>query len=139
MPIRPRPGRPESGFTLTELLVTLLVVVLLLATTLPAIGMGGVRCDAGVPAAIANLVTISVAHVLYAADWNGRQVTWTRDDLGTADSISGYNSAQGCSSSFNQPPCRPPVLAGLGPTGGGGYGFRGFWGFRGIRRGWRLR
>ena len=128
MPIRPRPGRPESGFTLTELLGTLLVVVLLLATTLPAIGMGGARGDAGVQGSIANLVTISVAHVLYAADWNGRQVTWTRDDLGTADSISGYNSAQGCTSSFNQPPCHPPVLAGLGPTGGGGYGFWGFWG-----------
>ena len=114
------------GFTLTELLVTLLVAILLLGAVVPSIA--GARGDAGVQGSIANLVTLSVAHVLYAADWNGRQATWTRDDLGTADSISEYNSAFMCSSFGNDPRCHPPLIAGLGPSSSGAFVFWGFWG-----------
>ncbi|MCZ6444958.1 MAG: prepilin-type N-terminal cleavage/methylation domain-containing protein, partial [Planctomycetota bacterium] len=68
-----------AGFTMLELLVVVLIVALLLAVVLPVIGK--VRGDAGVQGSMANLVTLDVAHVLYAADWNGRQVTWAPDDL----------------------------------------------------------
>ncbi|MCZ6857080.1 MAG: prepilin-type N-terminal cleavage/methylation domain-containing protein [Gemmatimonadetes bacterium] len=84
----------SAGFTMLELLVVVLIVALLLAVALPVIGK--VRGDAGIQGSIANLVTLDVAHVLYAADWNGRQVTWAPDDLGAFGSVANYAAAHGC-------------------------------------------
>ena len=84
----------SAGFTMLELLVVVLIVALLLAVALPVIGK--VRGDAGVQGSMANLVTLDVAHVLYAADWNGRQVTWAPDDLGAFGSVANYDDAHGC-------------------------------------------
>ena len=89
-----RHARCSAGFTMLEMLVVLLVVALLLAVALPAIGKA--RGDAGVQGSISNLVTLDVAHVLYAADWNGRQVTWAPDDLGAFGSVAEYAYAHGC-------------------------------------------
>ena len=93
-------ARNPAGFTILELLVVVLIVALILALALPVIGK--VRGDAGVQGSMANLVTLDVAHVLYAADWNGRQVTWTPDDLAAFGSVSNYNSAHGCFDWFDE-------------------------------------
>ena len=93
-------ARNPAGFTILELLVVVLIVALLLAVALPVIGK--VRGDAGIQESMANLVTLSVAHVLYAADWNGRQVTWTPDDLGAFGSVDDYASDHGCNDRFDE-------------------------------------
>ncbi len=114
----------HRGSCRSDVLTTLLAVVLLLAVALPVLGK--LKGDAGVQASISNLTALGVAHVLYAADWNGRQVTWTRDDLGEYGSITQYNYAQGCHGG-SSPACQPPIIAGLGPAGDG-YGYWGYWG-----------
>ncbi|MHC4416173.1 MAG: hypothetical protein ACYS0G_12905 [Planctomycetota bacterium] len=107
-----------TGFAIGELLAVVLVVALLLAAALPVIGK--VRGDSGVQQSIDNLVTLGVAHVLYAADWNGRQITWVVDDLAVYGSVASYNQAQGgCDSPGDpsDPTCHPPILAGWGCNG----------------------
>ena len=111
-----RNARCHAGFTILEMLVVVLIVALLLAVALPAIGKA--RGDAGVQGSISNLATLSVAHVLYAADWNGRQVTWVVDDLAVYGSVANYNASHGgCSSAFDEG-CHPPVIWGWGCNGG---------------------
>ncbi len=106
-----RHARCCAGFTMLEMLVVVLIVALLLAVALPAIGK--VRGDAGIQGSISNLVTLGVAHVLYAADWNGRQVTWVVDDLSVYGSVANYNQAHGgCFGSPFAEGCHPAVLAG---------------------------
>ncbi len=100
-----RTVRNPSAFTIVELLVVGLILAVLLVVAVPSIA--GARTSAGVQQSISNLTVISLAHVLYAADWDGRQVTWTRDDLGVYDGeVQAY-------------PQYPPINAGLGPTSGG--------------------
>ena len=96
--MRQAPAR--AGFTMLEMLVVVLIVALLLAVALPVIGKA--RGDAGIQGSMANLVTLDVAHVLYAADWNGRQVTWAPDDLGAFGSVANYAAEHGCSSWFDE-------------------------------------
>ncbi|MHC4826616.1 MAG: prepilin-type N-terminal cleavage/methylation domain-containing protein [Planctomycetota bacterium] len=97
--------RRQSGFTIVELAVVLLILVVLLVVAVPSIA--GARNSAGIQQSIANLSMMSLAHVLYAADWEGRQVTWTRDDLGVYDGdVQAY-------------PDHPSIDAGLGPNASG--------------------
>ncbi len=100
-------ARNPAGFTMLEMLVVVLIIALLLAVALPVIGK--VRGDAGVQGSMANLVTMGVAHVLYAADWNGRQVTWTPDDLGAFGSVVHYANEHGCFNWFDEG-CRNILL-----------------------------
>ena len=93
-------ARNSAGFTMLEMLVVVLIVALLLAVALPVIGK--VRGDAGIQGSMANLVTLDVAHVLYAADWNGRQVTWAPDDLGAFGSMANYANEHDCSTWFDE-------------------------------------
>ncbi|MCH8343831.1 MAG: prepilin-type N-terminal cleavage/methylation domain-containing protein [Planctomycetes bacterium] len=95
-----RHARCWAGFTMLEMLVVVLIVALLLAVALPVIGKA--RGDSGVQESMANLVTLDVAHVLYAADWNGRQVTWAPDDLGAFGSVANYANAHDCSGWFDE-------------------------------------
>jgi hypothetical protein len=65
------------------------VIALLLAVALPSLGR--MREVSGTDVSLTNLVNLSVAHALYAADWDGRQFTTSRDDFGAvANSLPEY-------------------------------------------------
>ena len=70
----------RQGFTLIELVIILSVIALLLAVGLPV--RAQLRSVSGTDVSLNNLVTLSVSHILYAADWDGRQFTTARDDFG---------------------------------------------------------
>ena len=112
--------RKRCGFSIVELAVVILVIVILLAAAVPVIaGAGG---NAGIQQSMSNLVAQNAAHLMYAADWNGRQVTQNPDDLGFyGGDLSTYNAAHGCGGDFDpyDPNCHPPIIAGLGPNSGG--------------------
>ncbi|MHC4421979.1 MAG: type II secretion system protein [Planctomycetota bacterium] len=123
--------RQKSGFTIVELLVVGLILAVLLVVAVPS--MGGARNSAGVQQSMSNLTAMSLAHFLYAADWNGRQVTWVRDDLGAyGGDVQVYNQAHGCSGGFD-PDCHPPMIAGLGPTASGNWVHWAYWATSGNR------
>ena len=84
-------NRRTPGFTIVELAVVILVIVILLAAAMPVVaGAGG---NAGIQQSMSNLVTQSAGHLLYAADWNGRQVTHNPDDLGFySGDVGAYNA-----------------------------------------------
>jgi hypothetical protein len=109
--------RPKAhGSTLTEAAVVLAALGVLLAISVPVIG--GLRSDAGLEQSMSNLVTMSIAHVVYAADWEGRQVTWCREDLGLYGDFLEYNAAHDCPGSSDpfDPNCHPPIIAGYGES-----------------------
>ena len=72
--------RHRAGLTIIELLAVLVGLAILLALAVPTIAGG--KGSAGVQQSMSNLIDLGVAHVLYAAEWNGRQVTYVKDDLG---------------------------------------------------------
>ena len=112
------------GFSLTELLSLLVVVTVLVSLVIPALAGG--RGDSMVQQSMNNLMTLSVAHIMHAADFNGRQVTFTADDLSAfGDSMEDYNLAHGCDDYFDED-CIPPIIAGWG-DGPGGSGLYSFW------------
>ncbi len=74
----------RAGFTLTDLVIVLSAVALLVAVVVPALGR--LRGSSGFTVSMSNLVTHHVAHVMYAADWDGRQFTVSRDNFGAQGS-----------------------------------------------------
>ncbi|MCH8316499.1 MAG: hypothetical protein IIA64_11040 [Planctomycetes bacterium] len=105
-------SRRFMGFTIVDLLIFLVVVTVLISLALPTLARA--RGDSMVQESMANLSMLSVAHVMYAADWNGRQVTWVVDDLGVYDSVQDYCDAHGYCDYYGGPGCHPPLLAGWG-------------------------
>ena len=104
-------ARIRRGLTVVEVLVTLLGIVVLTSVALPS--LTATTCDKLKNVSIGNLQKLNFAHALYAADWNDRQVTWTRDDLGVYDGDPvQYNLAHRCADPFD-PGCQPPVVFGL--------------------------
>jgi type II secretory pathway pseudopilin PulG len=114
------------GFTIIDLMVVILVIVILAAAAVPVIaGVGG---NAGVQQSMSNLVAQSTAHLLYAADWNGRQVTQNRDDFGAyGGDVGNYGSNPygDCIDGIDD--CHPPIIAGIGPTLSGSWVTWAYW------------
>jgi type II secretory pathway pseudopilin PulG len=109
--------RYRPGFTIVELLAAVLAVGLLLAAILPSIARA--QGSSGIQQSMNNLATMGVAQVLYALDWEGRQVTWVRDDLGAyGGDVEVYNAevCGGCTC-LCPPPCQPAAVAGVGCDG----------------------
>jgi type II secretory pathway pseudopilin PulG len=104
----------RAGFTITELLVVVVALTFLLAALLPSIARA--QSSSGVQQSISNLVTLGVSHVLYALDWDGRQVTWVKDDLGVYDGDpEQYNYAtEGCNAWPLPEECQDWLVAGRG-------------------------
>ena len=118
-------SRRFTGFTVIDLLIFLVVVTVLISLALPTLARA--RGDSMVQESMNNLVTLGVAHVLYAADWNGRQVTWAVDDVAAfGDDVQDYCDAHGGCFNAYDPGCHPPVLAGWG-SGAQGTGLWAFW------------
>jgi len=117
-------NKPKTGFTITELLIVILVVSISTSLLLPALAK--TNGDSMLQESMSNLMTLSVAHVMYAADFNGRQVTFAVDDLSQYGSLANYNSANGCSDYFD-PGCIPPIIAGWGESFGGTVGIYAYW------------
>ena len=118
------PSRRFTGFTMVDLLILLVVITVLISLTLPTLARA--RGDSMIQESMANLSMLSVAHVMYAADWNGRQVTWALDDLGIYGSVQDRCDAYGCSY-YDNPECPPPVLAGWACPPDYGCGLWGYW------------
>ena len=110
-----RDKRPNAGFTLWELAAVVAAITCLLAVAVPVIGRGG--GDSGVQTSMSNLTTLGMAHVLYAMDWDARQVTWVVDDLGLFGSVSNYNNSNGCDPPFDTAGCHPNIDWGWGQDG----------------------
>ena len=89
-----RQRHDAAGFTITDLVAVLSVIALLLALALPVVGR--LRSTSGVEVSLDNLVYLGVAHALYAADWDGRQFTTSRDDFGQfGNNLQEYLASQG--------------------------------------------
>jgi len=107
--------RSSRGFTLIELMILLLIAAILTAICLPSLATG--KGDSMLQESMSNLMTLSVAHVMFAADFNGQQVSYTADDLSAyGTSVEDYNIANGCETYWD-PGCIPPIIAGWGDTG----------------------
>ncbi len=120
--------RAPNGFAIVDLAVVIVVIVILLAAAVPVIaGAGG---NAGIQQSMSNLVAQSAAHLLYAADWNGRQVTHIVDDFGFYGGDFGvYNEVNGCMG-YPDPACHPPIIAGIGPSRFGSWVTWAYWPFQ---------
>ncbi len=109
----------RTAFTISELLVVVLVVSICISLVLPTLANS--RGDSMLQESMNNLATLSIAHVMYAADFNGRQVTYTVDDLSAyGDSVDDYHDAVGCSEyDYWNTGCVPPIIAGWGEWSSG--------------------
>ncbi len=99
----------RNGFAGADLLAAIIAVVLLTGVVIPVVAGG--RGDAMIEESMNNLKLLGFAHVLYAAEWDGRQITFAKDDLSLYGSVSNYNLAHDCVFA-EDPGCHPPVLAG---------------------------
>ncbi len=119
-------SRRFTGFTIVDLLILLVVVTVLISLALPTLARA--RGDSMIQESMANLSMLSVAHVMYAADWNGRQVTWAVDDLAAfGNDVEDYCDNHGGCYYYTDPGCHPPVLAGWGCNAYGDCGLWGYW------------
>lgn len=67
------------GFTIVEMLVVVSIIGVLMALLLPAVGRA--RTSARIAVSATNLHQIGIAHASYAADWDGRQMTFVVDNI----------------------------------------------------------
>ena len=88
---------PRRGVSLIDAVATIAFVGILLAVTLPALAGG--RHRAFNHASNNNLIQLGFGHALYAAEHNGRQVTWVDDEISTygngLNAFSSYQSVNG--------------------------------------------
>ncbi|MHC4415284.1 MAG: type II secretion system protein [Planctomycetota bacterium] len=87
MPVK---RRLAKGFTIVELLVVITIIGILIGILLPAVGKA--RDNARVSASRSNIRELGVALHTYAADWQDRQYTPTRDTLAAYGNVGNYNN-----------------------------------------------
>ncbi len=106
--------RSVRALTLAELLVVLAALVVAITVVLPCVA--ATRASGGVQQSMSNLMRLWAAHKTYAADFNGRQMTVIRDDLGVyGGDVGAYNAANGgflCNGPDAPAECHPPAIAG---------------------------
>lgn len=107
-------SRHRRGLALTDVSAATAAAGLLAAIALPTLARAG--GDARTAASLDNLRTLGVAHAVYAADWNGRQLTMIDDSI---------SALGGPASAFNQYEDffgrrHPPITLGWGPVDGDG-------------------
>jgi hypothetical protein len=100
---------PRRGFSLADLALALLCVAVALAITLPTIARGLATSRIG--ASLDNLVELGVAHAIYAAEWDGRQVSVIDDDM-TMYGASAASAFQTFQAIHDEP--HPPLVLGWG-------------------------
>src|SRR5688572_692753 len=98
------------GFTIIDLLATAAVLILLCSLVVPVLGR--VKGESGTAVSMDVLFKLGVAHKIYAADHDGRQLTAVVDEFSTYGNtgsacVIGYASANG--------QAHPPVILGYGP------------------------
>lgn len=94
--------RDRRALALREVVVMLGVLAALLGLTAPLLQR--TSCDSMKARSAAHLAGLAIAHASYSADWNDRQFTLLRDDLGAhGGDCEAYQSAAGC---------HPPVVLG---------------------------
>jgi hypothetical protein len=86
--------RERRAFSLSELCCSLAIVAVVLSIALPALARTGK--SSMLTTSFGNLMDLGVAHVLYANEWNGRQVQIIVEDISTygdssAEAFSIYN------------------------------------------------
>ena len=102
--------KTQRAFALADVLAAIVAVVLLTGAVIPVVAGG--RGDAMIEESMNNLKLLGFAHVLYAAEWDGRQITFAKDDLSLfGHNVGDYNNNHDCGDTFD-PGCHPPVLAG---------------------------
>lgn len=102
--------RRGLGFTIIELLVVVSIIALLIGLLLPAISKA--RDAAKLTESMANLRNLAAAHQAYAAEWNDRQFTLTKDNLAGYGGTAGYAESVGI---------HPPILYGHAYMESGAY------------------
>ncbi len=117
----------RSGFTIIELLVVVSIIAMLVGILLPAIGRA--RDHARVNVSKNNLRQLGIAHETYAAEWAGRHVTYTRDNLGLYEGDVGFynDSIYGSPSMTTGFEIHPPIVAGWGYAPSGNYVAFAYW------------
>ena len=117
----------RSGFTIIELLVVVSIIAMLVGMLLPALGRA--RDTARVNVSKSNLRQLGIAHQTYAAEWSGRHVTYTRDNLGQYEGDVGlYNdSIYGNAGNATGFEIHPPIVAGWAYTTSGAYVAFAYW------------
>ena len=108
----------RNGFAGADLVAAIIATVLFTAVVIPVVAGG--RGDAMVEESMNNLKLLGFAHVLYAAEWDGRQITFAKDNLSEWADVGDYNDAHGCADN-SDPGCHPPVLSGWCDDGLFGY------------------
>jgi type II secretory pathway pseudopilin PulG len=115
-------GRRICAFTIIELLVVISIIALLISILLPAVGKA--RDNAKVAVSRSNLRELGNAMYQYAADWQDRQYTPSRDTLASygsdhASAIAAYNQQFGPPDSDipERYQVHPPIMWGWGAEG----------------------
>ena len=111
----------KSGYSIIDLKLLIAATTIILAMTLPAIARG--RARSGVEVSKNNLIALGEAHMLYAADWKGRQVTYVVDDLSQYGS--GTWAYEQYEDEHGEP--HPPLLLGWACDEDGDCGLWGYW------------
>jgi hypothetical protein len=105
---------PHRGATLPEIVASAACALVAVAIAMPVFSQADRR--SGIDRSMSNLRHLGAAHVAYAADENGRHVTFADDELGAYGS-SPYEAVANFETVTGAP--HPPIILGWGPYSNG--------------------